>query len=93
MNPAIPQSGNSGTDTDIFVVNPDTQEILDRTGVSDIPETHPSFSPDGLLYVYSATPGHEDWELVVHWWYTKEKLMTITHDDTYDGSPSWGWNW
>ncbi len=81
---------NPEYETDIYVANPDTEEILYRldTGVS---ESHPSFSPDGLSFVYSADSAG-DTELFVFSWKTEDSVQ-LTDDDTWDGSPSWGWNW
>jgi hypothetical protein len=77
---------------DIYVVNSDTGEVLCHfdTGVS---ETHPSFSPDGLAFIYSMQEqGQEDSELYIYCWKIDE-LYQITDDDTFDSSPTWGWNW
>jgi Tol biopolymer transport system component len=80
------------TKCDIYVVNPDTEEILCHfdTGVS---ETHPSFSPDGLSFAFSMQEeGEDDSELYIYCWKIDE-LYQLTDDDSYDNSPSWGWNW
>ena len=77
-------------DTDIYVVNPDTGEIL--CVMSGLGSNHPSFSPDGLTIVCSATYPGQDAELYTFDW--REPLYKqLTDDDSYDGSPSWGWNW
>ncbi len=77
-------------ETDIYVVNPDTEEILCHFDMGGY-ERHPSFSPDGLSFVFQ-TPGENSEELWIYSWKTAE-LTQLTDDDTYDGSPSWGWNW
>ena len=77
---------------DIYVVNPDTEEILCHldTGVS---ETHPSFSPDGLSFIFSMQEeDQDDTELYIYYWKV-DGLYQVTDDDTYDDSPSWGWDW
>ncbi len=79
-------------ETDIYIVNPETEEVLCHydTGVS---ETHPSFSPDGLSFVfYMMEEDQEDSDLYIYSWKTGE-LVQLTDDDSYDGSPSWGWDW
>jgi Tol biopolymer transport system component len=79
-------------DSDIYVVDPDTEEIVFHldTGANEV---HPSFSPDGLSFVFSMVPEDgEDSELFICTWQTGG-LTQLTDDDTYDGSPSWGWNW
>jgi len=79
-----------GYETDIYVVSPDTEEIIYHFDMG-LQEQHPSFSPDGLSFVFSApTPDGE--ELFVFSWQTEE-LIQLTDDNTYDGSPSWCWNW
>jgi Tol biopolymer transport system component len=76
--------------TDIYIINPVTEEIVYRY-TAGLYERHPSFSPDGLSFVYCATDG-DDEELFVHFWKTGETIQ-LTDDDSYDGDPSWGWNW
>ena len=79
-------------ETDIYVVNPATQEILCHldTGVS---ETHPSFSPDGLSFIFSMQEAdQDDSELYIYYWKV-DGLYQVTDDDTYDNSPSWCWDW
>jgi len=76
--------------TDIYIINPVTEEIICRFD-NGVYERHPSFSPDGLSFVYCATDG-DDEELFVHFWKTGETIQ-LTDDDSYDGDPSWGWNW
>jgi Tol biopolymer transport system component len=77
-------------ETDIYVANPDTEEIVYRFDMGLV-ELHPSFSPDGLSFVFSApTPNGE--ELFVFSWQTEE-LLQLTDDTSHDGSPSWCWNW
>ncbi len=78
-------------ETDIFVINPNTQEILFKLDTGEH-EDHPSFSPDGLSFVFSMITGEGDTELFVCEWQTGI-ITQLTDDDTYDGSPSWGWNW
>ena len=79
-------------ETDLYIINPFTEEIIFHydTGSG---ENHPSFSPDGLSFVYSAQPENiSDTELFIYFWQTDE-LLQVTDDDTYDQSPSWGWGW
>jgi len=80
-------------DSDIFIINPDTQEILFvmDTGES---EQHPSFSPDGLSFVFSMIDDDTgDTELYVCEWQNGGAITAITDDETYDNTPSWGWGW
>jgi len=80
----------SGYDRDIYVANPDTEEILYHLNALGS-QTHPSFSPDGLSFAYMGEVPNDP-ELFVFSWKTEE-LVQLTDDDTWDGSPSWGWNW
>lgn len=78
---------------DIYIVNPDTSEIVDIIVMSQ-PLRHPSFSPDGLSIVLSGPDwwGGSSTELYVYSFPTFEWFQ-LTMDDTYDGSPSWCWGW
>ena len=77
-------------ETDLYVVNPFTEEIICHYDTGTY-EGHPSFSPDGLSFIYEAQFGvGDDSELFIYSWKTEE-LMQITDDDTYDGSPYWCW--
>ncbi len=77
---------------DIYVVNPDTEEVLCHldTGVD---ETHPSFSPDGLSFIFSMQEeDQDDTELYIYYWKV-DGLYQVTDDVTSDRSPSWCWGW
>ncbi|MCX6646252.1 MAG: hypothetical protein NTY09_07835 [bacterium] len=79
-------------ETDIYIVNPFTEEIVYHYDAG-LHEEHPSFSPDGLSFIYDAVKdGESDTELFIFSWKTEE-LIQITDDDTGDGSPYWCWGW
>jgi Tol biopolymer transport system component len=79
---------------DIYIINPFTQEIIYHydSGLN-LYDEHPSFSPDGLSFVFDARKDNElDSELFIYSWKTEE-LIQITDDDMTDWSPHWCWGW
>ncbi|MBN1439237.1 MAG: PD40 domain-containing protein [Anaerolineales bacterium] len=47
--------------TDIYLLNLDTQQILNLTNTPDLDERHPAFSPDGIDLAYSAVENGYSW--------------------------------
>ena len=80
------------SEKDIFIASPYFEWIIYKYD-SGLDEEHPSFSPDGLSFIYYTLPdGESDTELFIFSWKTEE-LVQITDDDTWDGTPHWCWGW
>jgi len=77
-------------ETDIYVIDGDTEEVLYHLDTGEY-ESHPSFAPDGLSFVFNMTDGTDE-ELYICYWQTGE-VVKLTDDETWDGDPSWSWNW
>ena len=77
---------------DIYIVNPDTNEVVDVIDTSDdYSDMHPSWSPDGQWIVFNSSDGNDE-EL---WLYEMASgdVLQLTDDHTYDGGASWCWGW
>jgi TolB protein len=58
---SISFTGRTGTHTDIYVFNLDTQKITDLTSTSDLNERDSAFSPDGKFLAYSVERNGYTW--------------------------------
>lgn len=84
-NPSSPDN-----DTDIYILNPETKQILKHidTGFG---EEYVSWSPDGSKLIFAMGDGQ--WMELYIYDLENDECTQLTNDDTSDRFPTWCWGW